>query len=80
MNAQRPGMLAAPDPNAGQPVVPFDNYNQDEDEMAYCGPECCAAPGRELWGQKCCTKTGSYVDPHMCTRNLNHNLIGQERI
>ena len=52
MNSLRPGTVVA----TGLPVMPYDNYNQDEDEMAYCGAECCAAPGRDRWGFKCCTE------------------------
>lgn len=69
MNTLRPGQLAKE--AAGSPitfladhpgtsrvgghVMPYDNYEQDEDEMAYCGPRCCAAPGRETWGMECCS-------------------------
>ena len=35
---------------AGSPQKPFDNYGQNENEMAYCGEACCAVPGRENWG------------------------------
>ena len=35
---------------AGAPQKPFDNYGQNENEMAYCGEACCAVPGRENWG------------------------------
>ena len=71
MNRQRQGRIARQSETSpvdlagrapGSPVQPYDNYNQDEDQMAYCGPACCAAPGRELWGVACCTDTGPNPD------------------
>ena len=35
---------------------PFDNYGQNENEMAYCGEACCGVPGRENWGAECCVE------------------------
>jgi hypothetical protein len=68
MSTLRPGTIAKQTPTSpisflrdhpgshvGDPVVPYDNHDQDEDQMAYCGPRCCAAPGRETWGMECCS-------------------------
>ena len=68
MNTLRPGRIAKQTPTSpiaylrnhptarvGDPMMPYDNYQQNEDEMAYCGPRCCAAPGRETWGMACCS-------------------------
>ena len=41
---------------AGAPQHPFDNYGQNENEMAYCGEACCGVPSRPHWGAECCVE------------------------